>query len=74
MVSVKKDKMQFSPEQLTKVVILLMGNLPYILFWPKSETKDYVLLLFWATSQHESNCMLQKSIEIIKQEILSDGF
>ena len=73
-VSVKKDKKLFSPEQLTKVVALLMGSLPYILFRPKSETKDYVLLLFWATSQDDSNCMLQKSIQNIKQEILSDGF
>ena len=40
-VSVKKDKKLFSPEQLTKVVTLLMSNLPYILFWPKSEMKDY---------------------------------
>ena len=61
-VSVKKDKKLFSPEQLTKVVALLMGSLPYILFRPKSETKDYVLLLFWATSQDDSNCALQKSV------------
>ena len=31
-VSIKKDKKLFSPEQLTKVVTLLMGSLPYILF------------------------------------------
>ena len=74
MVSVKKDKKLFSPEQLTKVVALLMGSLPYILFRPKSETKDYVLLLFWATSQDDSNFALQKSIQNIKQKILSDGF
>ena len=73
-VSVKKDKKLFSPEQLTKVVALLMGSLPYILFRPKSETKDYVLLLIWATSQDDSNCALQKSIQNIKQEILFDGF
>ena len=73
-VSVKKDKKLFSPEQLTKVVTLLMGSLPYILFRPKSETKDYVLLLFWATSQDDSNCTLQKSVQNIKQEIMSDGF
>ena len=73
-VSVKKDKKLFSPKQLTKVVILLMGSLPYILFRPKSETKDNALLLFRATSQDDSNCALQKSVQIIKQEILSDGF
>ena len=73
-ISVKKGKMLFSFEQLTKVVTLLMDDLPYILFRPKSETKDYVLLLFWVTSQDDSNCTLQKSIQNIKQEILSDGF
>ena len=31
-VSVKKNKKLFSPEQLMKVVTLLMGSLPYILF------------------------------------------
>ena len=74
MVSVKKDKKLFSPEQLTKVVTLLMGNLPCILFRPKSEMKDYILLLFWVTSQDDSNCTLQKTIQNKKQEILSDGF
>ena len=70
-VRVKKDKKLFSSEQLTKVVTLyiLLGSLPYILFRPKSETKDYVLLLFWATSQDDSNCVLQKSVQNIKQEI-----
>ena len=74
MVSVKKDEKLFSPEQLTKVVTLLMDSLPYILFRLKSETKDYVLLLFWATSQDDSNCALQKRVQNIKQEIFSDGF
>ena len=73
-VSVNKDKKLFSPEQLTKVVTLLMGSLPRIVFRPKSETKDYVLLLFWVTSQNDSNCVLQKSIQDIKHEILSDEF
>ena len=63
-VSVKKDKKLFSPEQLTKVMTLLMGNLSYILFRPKSETKDYVLLLFWATSQDDSNYAPQKADKI----------
>ena len=70
----KKNKKLFSSEQLMKVVTLLMGSLPYILFRPKSETKDYVLLLFWATSQDDFNRALQQSVQNIKQEILSDGF
>ena len=45
-VSVKKDKMMFSPNQLTNVVSLLMGNVSYILFQPKAVTKDYALLMF----------------------------
>ena len=73
-VSVKKYKTLFFPEQITKVVTLLMSDLPYILFRPNSETKDYVLLLFWAASHDDSNCTLQKSMQIIKLEILSDGF
>ena len=71
LVSVRKDKKLFSPEQLTKVVTLLMSDLHYILCRP--ETKDYVLLLFWATSHDDSNCVLQKSVQNIK-EILPDRF
>ena len=33
-----------------------------------------MLPLFWATSQDDSNCVLQKSVQNIKQEILSRGF
>ena len=58
MVNGKKDKTLISTEQPTKVVTLMMDYLPYILFRPKSETKDYLLLLFWATSQDYSNCTL----------------
>ena len=67
-VCVKKGKMLVFPKRLTKVVTPLMGNLLHILFRLKSKT-----LLFWATSQDDSNCMLQKSIQNTKQEILSDG-
>ena len=59
-VSGKKDKMLFSPKQLTKVVTLQMNNLLYILFRPKSEIKDTVLLLFLAANQDDSNWRLQK--------------
>ena len=70
----EKKKMMFSPDQLTKVVTLLMENLPYKLFRPKAETKDYVLLVFWASSLDDSACEAQKSVEAIKQEIFADSF
>ena len=73
-VSVKKDRAMFFPEQLTKVVALLMENLPYILFRPKEETKDHVLLLFSVTNQDNSACEAQINVVIIKQELLSGGF
>ena len=38
-ISVKNGKVMFCIEQLSKVVNLLMGNLPHILFRPKSDTK-----------------------------------
>ena len=72
--SVKRGKEMFSIEQLTKVAVVLMGKLPYILFRPKSDTKDYVILLFWATSIDDSACEVQKNIQVVKQEISVDGF
>ena len=51
-----------------------MSNLPYILFRPKSDTKGYVILLYWATSISDSDCKVQKYVETVKQEIAVDGF
>ena len=73
-VSVEKDRAMFFLKQLTKVEAWLMGNLPYILFCSKAETNDYVLLLFWDINQDDSACEVQKNVEIMKQEILWDGF
>ena len=59
----------FSMNQLVQVVDVIMGNLPYILFCPESEAKEYVVLLFWSTNMDDAACEVQKNIKIIKQEI-----
>ena len=64
----------FSMNQLVQVVDVMMGNLSYILFRPKSETEEYVVLLFWSTNIDNAVCEVQKSIEIIKQETAVDQF
>ena len=71
-VSVKRGKVMFSMNQLVQVVDVMMGNLPYILFRPKSETKEYVVLLFWFINKDDAACEVQKNIEIINQEIAVD--
>ena len=73
-ISVKNGKVMFCIDQLSKVVNLLMGNLPHILFRPKSDTKEYVIHLFWSTNMDDSECEIQKKFEIIKQEIAVDHF
>ena len=73
-ISVKNGKVMFCIDQLSKVVNLLMSNLPHILFRPKSDTKEYVILLFWSTNMDDSECEIQKKFEIIKQEIAVDHF
>ena len=50
MVSVNGQSDVF-PDNLVEIVTLLMENLPYIFFRSISETKDYVMFLFWAASQ-----------------------
>ena len=51
-----------------------MINLPYILFRPKSETKEYIVLLFWSTNMDDAAYEVQKSMEIIKREVAVDQF
>ena len=60
-ISVKRGKVMFSMDQLVQVVDVIMGNLPYILFRPKSETKEYVVLLFWSTNMDDAACEVQKN-------------
>ena len=73
-VSVKKGKFMFSTEQLSRVVQMIMENKPYLLFRPKSDTKDYVVLVFWSTNFDDTLCNIQENAEVIKQEVLSDGY
>ena len=73
-ISVKRGKVMFSTDQLVQVVDVIMGNLSYILFRPKSETKKYVVLLFWSTNMDDAACKVQKNMEIIKREVAVDQF
>ena len=73
-VSVKKEKFMFSTEQLSCVVQMVMENKPYLLFRLKSDTKDYVILVFWATNYDDTCCNIQENAELIKKEVLADGF
>ena len=72
--SVTQGKFMFSTDQLAKVVEVLMENFSYIFFRPKSDIKEYVILLFWSTDTNDSACQVQKKFEIVKQEIAVDLF
>ena len=72
-VSVKKSKFMISPEQLSPVVRMIIEKKPYLLFRPKSDTKD-VILVFWSASFDDSACSIQQNTEVIRQEVLSDGY
>ena len=64
----------FSMDQLVQVVDVMTENLSYILFCPKFETKNYVVLLFWSTNMDDAACEMQKNMEIIKQKTAVDQF
>ena len=64
----------FSTEQLSRVVQMIMENKPYLLFRPKSDTKDYVILVIWSTNFDDTFCSIQESAEVIKEEVLADGY
>ena len=72
--STKKGKLNFSAEQLTRVVAMIFENRPYILFPPQSETKGNVVVVFWADDQDESKCGIQQRMRTIKQEGAVDNF
>ena len=71
-VSIKREKLSFSHEQLKQVVFVLMGELPYLLFRPKSETKNYIILIFWSTSVEESGCEIQKKVKVLQEEVAAE--
>ena len=51
---------------------MLMGELPYLLFRPKSETKNYIILIFWSTSVEESSCEIQKKVKVFQEEVAAE--
>ena len=73
-VSVRNGKIGFSVEQLEEVVAFMLKTYPYILFKPKAKSKDYVVVLFWATTNDDSNCLIQTEAQIIEKEIAVDQF
>ena len=73
-VCVRKGKLAFNHEQVKKVVAMIMQNGAYVLFKPKSDTKEYVILLYWSTNLDESECLVKQQAEAIKNEIAGDNF
>ena len=71
-VSVRKEKIGFSADQLEGVVALIMQKFPYILFKPKSKSKDYVVVLFWSSSINDQDCHIQAEATVIQKEIAVD--
>ena len=71
-ISVKIGKVMYSIDQLVQVVTVLMENLPYILFRSESETKEYVVLLFWSANMDNSACKVQKKAQTrnIRRQVL----
>ena len=73
-ISVKNGKVMFCIDQLSKVVNLFMGNLPHILFRPKSDTEEYVILLFWLPTWTISNVKFRKNSKLSSKKLLSITF
>ena len=68
--SVKRGKLCISHEQLKQIVFMLMGELPYLLFRPKSETKKTTL--FWSTCVEECGCEIQKKTKVFREEVAAE--
>ena len=64
----------FSMGHLVQVVDVMMGNLPYILFCPKSETKNMLFYYSGLPTWTMLHVKYKKKMKIIKQEIAVDQF
>ena len=64
----------FTTEQLLRVVQMIIKNKPYLQFRPKSNTKDYVILVFWSTNFDDMHCSIQENAELIKKEVLANSY
>ena len=53
---------------------MIMENKPHILFRSESDTKDYVILIFWVTNYDDIRCNIQENTKVIKKEVLTDRF
>ena len=73
-VSVRKEEISFSVDQLEEVVDLIMKKFPYILFKPKAKSKDYVVVLFWASSNNAQDCCIQSEVAVVQIEIAVDQY
>lgn len=73
-VSVRHGAYGFSVDQLEEVVDLIMGKNAYILFKPKTKSKNYVVLLFWASNIDDQECDIQKQAEVVKKETSVDDY
>ena len=73
-VSVRKGKFMFSTEQLSRVVQMVMETKPYLLFRPKSDTKDYVILVFGQQTTTILVVMFRKTQKRLKKKFSLMGF
>ena len=51
-----------------------MENKPYLLFRPKSDTKDCVILVLWFTNFDDALYSIQENAEVIKKKLLADVY
>ena len=70
--SVKRGKLSFSHKQLKEVMFMLVGELPYLLFRSESETKSYIILIFWSTSEEESSCEIDLRFKAFQKEVAAE--
>ena len=66
------EKVCFVSISFPKSLTCLWATYRTFYFRPKSDTKEYVILLFWSTNMDNSKCEIQKKFEIIEQEIAVD--
>ena len=60
-----------NPEQLTRVVKILMQDQPHIVFVPKQAQSTYITVLFWATCDDQQLFSRMCHAWAVQQEVLN---
>jgi len=72
-IACRRGGQRLNPEQLPRVVKILMQDQPHIVFVPKQAQSTYIIILFWATCDDQQLCSRMRHAWAVQQDVLNQG-